>query len=177
MAKRTSPDPNQMTFNFMFEEKVDAYISAKQEILEVMDAEPRPSQPIENEFEACVEIAAAVKQAIRPTGMSREQLVDAINAYFGRSEEGAASDPPTCRKPLTIHMLNNYLSKPTEYPIPSYYLYAIHHVTGSLAPADAIVAAEGAKVASGTELRQMTLGKLEESIAEMQRLKKELKKG
>ena len=23
MAKRTSPDPNQMTFNFMFEEKVD----------------------------------------------------------------------------------------------------------------------------------------------------------
>jgi hypothetical protein len=39
------------------------------------------------------------------------------------------------------------------------------------------VAAERAKVASGTELRQMALGKLEESIAEMQRLKKELKKG
>ncbi|BBO66287.1 hypothetical protein DSCA_02170 [Desulfosarcina alkanivorans] len=72
MAKRTSPDPNQMTFNFMFEEKVDAYISAKQEILEVMDAEPRPSQPVENEFEACVEIAAAVKKAIR-------LLIPAIN--------------------------------------------------------------------------------------------------
>jgi hypothetical protein len=52
MAKRTAPDPNQMTFNFTFEEKVDGYISAQEEILEVMDAEPRPSQPVENEFEA-----------------------------------------------------------------------------------------------------------------------------
>jgi hypothetical protein len=52
-----------------------------------------------------VEIAAAVKQAIRPTGMSREQIVDAINVYSGRTDEGAASDPPACCKPLTIHML------------------------------------------------------------------------
>jgi hypothetical protein len=177
MAKRTPPDPHQMTFDFNFDEKVDAYVSAKQEILEAMEAKPRPSQPVESEFEACVEIAAAIKQAIRPTGMSRDQLVDAINAYFGRTDEGAATEPPICRKPLTIHMLNNYLSKPLEYPLPAYYLYAVHHVTGSLLPAQAIVSVEGAKVATGMEIRHMTLGRLEQSIAEMQQLKKELKKG
>ena len=74
-------------------------------------------------------------------------------------------------------MLNNYLSKPIEYPIPAYYLYAIHRITGSLLPAEVIVSAEGARVATGAEIRQMTLGKLEESISEMQRLRKELKKG
>jgi hypothetical protein len=177
MAKRNIPDSRQMTLDFNYEEKVDTYVSAKQEILEAMDARPKPSQPVESEFEACVEIAAAIKQAIRPTGMSRDQVVDEINAYFGRTDENAAIDPPTSRKPLTIHMLNNYLSKPIEYPLPAYYLYAIHHVTGSLLPAEAIVSVEGAKVATGMEIRHMTLGKLEQSIAEMQQLKKELKKG
>ena len=177
MAKRNLPDPSQMTFDFVFEEKVDAYIRAKEQILEAMEETPGPSQPVESEFEACVELAAAVKRAIRPTGMSRDQVVDAINAYFGRTDEGAKADPPTCRKPLTIHMLNNYLSKPIEYPLPAYYLYAIHRVTGSLLPAEAIVSVEGAKVATGKEIRQLTLGKLEDSITEMQRLRKELKKG
>jgi len=177
MAKRKRPNPNQMTFDFVFEEKVDAFISAKQQILEAIEVEPQPTQQAENEFEACVEIAAAVKQAIRPTGMSREQVVDAINEYFGRSEDNASKDPPTSRKPLTIHMFNNYLSKPVDYPLPSYYLYAIHRVTGSLLPAAAIVSVEGAKVVTGLEIRQLTLGKLEDSISEMQRLRKELKKG
>ena len=177
MAKRITPDPHQMTFDFNFDEKVDAYVSAKQEILEAMEVKPKPSQPVENEFEACVEIAVAIKQAIRTTKMSRDQVVDAINAYFGRTDEGAATEPPSCRKPLTIHMFNNYLSKPIEYPVPTYYLYAIHHVTGSLLPAEAIVSVEGAKVATGMEIRHMTLGKLDQSITEMQRLKKELKKG
>jgi len=167
-------DPNQRTFDFNFGEKVDQYVSAKMEIQEAMDAGPGVA-PVENEYEACIEIAAAVKRAIRPTGMSRDQVVDAVNAYFGRTAEGALADPPTCRKPLTLNMLNNYLSKPTEVPIPAYYLFAIQHITGSLAPAEALVEPTGAKVATGSEIRQMALGKLEENIAQMQKLKRELK--
>ena len=43
MAKRYRLNPNQMTFDFQFEKKVDAYISAKQEILDVIRALPRCS--------------------------------------------------------------------------------------------------------------------------------------
>ena len=172
MAKR--PDPNQLPFDFTA--RVDAYIEAKTEIMEAIETVPVGATG-ENEFEACVEIAAAVKRALRESGMSREQMVDAINDYFGRTEAGAEADPPGCRKPLTIHMLHNYLSKPSEYPLPAYYLFAIHHVTGSLEPAGAILAAEGAQVATSREVRLMQLGKLEETLTEMQRLKRELKGG
>jgi len=174
MAKRSRPDHNQLNFEFTFEDKLDSYISAKQVMLEAIN-EPASTLAIENEFEACVEIAAAVKRAIRQSGMSRDQVVDGINTYFGRSEAGAAEDPPVCRKPLSIHMFNNYLSKPTEYPMPAYYLYAVHHVTGSLEPAETIVSAENAKVATGAEIRQMKLGKLEQILIETQRLKQEMK--
>ena len=174
MAKPSYSDPNQLKLELRYEDKVDSYISAKKEILKAIN-EPEPTLAIENEFEACVEIAAAIKRAIRLSGMSRDQVVDGINSYFGRSEAGAAEDPPVCRKPLSIHMLNNYLSKPTEYPMPAYYLYAVHHVTGSLEPAETIVSAENAKVATGAEIRQMKLGKLEQILIETQRLKQEMK--
>jgi hypothetical protein len=72
-------------------------------------------------------------------------------------------------------MLNNYLSKPSERPIPAYYLFAIHHVTNSLEPAKVFVEAEGAKIATGEEIRQMALGKLEDHIVEIKKLKKEIK--
>jgi hypothetical protein len=109
--------------------------------------------------------------------MSREQLVDGINDYFGRSDAAAEAEQPACRKPLTIHMLNNYLSKPCEYPIPAYYLYAIHHVTGIIEPGATIVAAEGAQIATSAEIRLLQLGKLDETVSELQKLRKDLKKG
>ncbi|MBI5550709.1 MAG: hypothetical protein HY911_04315 [Desulfobacterales bacterium] len=171
-----SLDPNQMIFEFDFDAEVDRYIEARQQIAEAIEAGPsRPSAKSgENEFEVCIEIAAAAKRCIREWGGSREQLVDEINIFFGRSAEGTQTDPPTCRNPLTIHMLNNYLSKPIDYPLPAYLLVAIQHVTGLMYPSRAIVSYEGAQVATGTELRQMTLGKLEETLFEMRRLKREL---
>jgi len=172
---RKKIDPNQKTFDFNFNKKVDRYIESKKDILEAIESDP-PVLPIENEFEACIEIAAAIKKAIRSTGMSRDQVVDKINDYFGRTVKGSANEPQSCRKPLSLHMLNNYLSKPTEYPIPAYYLYPIHHITRSLEPAATIVAAQGARIATGIELRQMTLGKLEENIKEMKKLKRDLGK-
>lgn len=174
MTKRKPQiEPSQLPFDFTA--LVDEYIEVKTDLVEAASTPARPQAATESEMEACIEIAAAIKRTVRESGLSREQLVDGINAYFGRSDEGAEQDPPSCRKPLTIHMMNNYLSKPCEYPIPAYYLYAIHHVTGIIEPAATIVAAAGGQVATAEEVRLLQLGKLEQTLDEMRRLRSELR--
>jgi len=165
--------PGQMALDFS--SKVDTLIEVKGNILDALHTRPETFAPTENEFEACIEIAAAIKKAVRDSGMSRDQLVDAINDYFGRTNDGADADPPTCRKPLTINQLNHYLSKPCEYPIPTYYLFAIHRVTGVIEPGATIVAAAGGQVATSEEINLLQLGKLEATLDEMRRLRSELK--
>lgn len=167
-------DPNQMEFDWDFPSKLEKVIHEREELKEKIAFGPPKSGKTENEFELCVMLAAGIKKAISESGLSREQVVDGINAYFGRTAEDAAKDDPSCRNPLTIHMFNNYLSKPAECPIPAYYLFAIHHITKSLAPAGVIVEAEGARIATGSEIRQMNIGKLEEHLIEIKRIKKEL---
>jgi len=162
--KRKKVDPNQLSFDF--DHKIEQYRELKEEILQGSEASTTHC-----EFEeACIEIAAAIKRAIRQSGLSREQMVDAINDYFGWPKEDTKRG-----KHLSIHMFNHYLSKPSEYPIPTYYIYAIQRITGSLEPVKALAEAEGARVISGDEVRQMALGKLDEMILEMQKLKKELR--
>ena len=169
-------DPNQMQFDFSWERTVDSYVETRQEIEEaVAEGPPRPPSAYHSEFELCVEIAASVGRAIRKSNLSREQVVDGVNDYFGRSPEGAKEDPPTCRNPLTLHMLNKYIGKPDEAPIPAYYLVAIMQVCSSLEPAQALVEPMSGKVVSAEETRLYTLGKLEQSIAEMHKLRRELK--
>jgi len=147
-----------------FDRKIDRYVELKQEILSGGEGQQKR---IESYEEICVEIAAAVKRAIRQSGLSREQAVDRINEFFGWDGKGGKS--------LSIHMLNHYLSKPAQYPMPSFCIWAIQRITQSLEPVRAFAEAEGARVISGDEVRQMTLGKLDETIVEMQRLKKELR--
>ena len=153
-------DPNQLSF--IFDQKIEEYATLKDEIVNT------PSQSPQNQTfeEACIEMAAAVKRAIRNTNLSREQMVDAINEYFGWTPDA---------KNLSIHMFNHFLSKPAEYPIPAFYLFAIQRITESLEPARCLAEAEEAKVISKGEVRQWALGKLDETIVEMQRLKKELR--
>jgi len=174
MSKQAVEKQRQISFEFSFEKKVDRYVQEKEDILKAIDTRPA-RRSAENELELCIEIAAAIKRAIKETDMSRDQVVDEINAWFGRTEEGVLSDPPTCRKPLTIHMLNNYLSKPVEYPIPSYYICAIQSITGSFEPVNVMVSSDGARVATGAELRQLALGKIEQNIDEMQKLRKQIR--
>lgn len=76
---------------------------------------------------------------------------------------------------MTINQLNHYLSKPAEYPIPAYYLFAIHQVTGVIEPGATIVAAAGGQVASAEEINLLQLGKLEATLDEMRRLRSELR--
>ena len=161
MSKRKNClDTRQMSFNF--DRHIDEYRDLKAEIL---DQEP---QKVNHTYqEACIEIAAALKRMQRQSGLSREQLVDLVNEYFGW---GAKSI-----KRLTIHMFNHYLSKPVQYPIPSYYIFAVQAVTVSLEICQTFAGAEHARVISRDEVRQMTLGKIDENIMELQRLKKELR--
>ncbi len=174
--KRKKIDPSQMTLDLTFEEKVDRYVDERRLIQKDIDTVPAPAPEHESEFECCVEIAAATKRAMREAGIKREELVFRINEYFGRTEEGAKADPPTCRKPLTITYLNSYLSKPAERPIPAYYLFAIQAVCNSLAPTQAIVEPAGGKVVSANEVRHLTLGRIEANMNEMRKLKRELRK-
>jgi len=173
--RKHKPDPNQMEFDWEFPSKLEAVLEETSVLRDQVSVGPPKAQRTENEFELCVTIAAGIKKAVDKSGLSREQLVDGVNAYFGRSDEEAEKEERMCRKPLSIHMLNNYMSKPADYPIPAYYLFAIHHVTDSLDPVRVFVRAEGARIATGKEIRQMALGKLEEHIAEIKKLKKEIK--
>ncbi len=152
---------------------IDSFVTTKQEILEQY-TQPATNRELASEAEDCIEIAAAIKKSIRESGMSREQVCDAINAYWGRTEEG--SKQGLCPRPLSYEMFNHYLSKPVEYPVKAYFLFAIHRVTKSLEPARVIVAAEGAEVASKEDIAMMALGKLDKNISEMQQLKRQLKK-
>lgn len=165
-------DPRQM--NFDFDAMMEEYEASRKQIVASIEEHAMKRTCVQattcSADEICVEIAAACKRAIRDSNLSREQIVDAINEYYCWSD-GDESE----RKPLSIHMLNHYLSKPSEYPIPLYILHAIQHITWSLEPAKALVEPFDARIITGEEVRQMALGKLDETIAEMQRLKKELR--
>ena len=176
MSKRREKiDPNQREFDWEFPSRLEKVLEEREQLRDKVAEGPPKTRFTENEFDLCVALAAAVKKAINEAQLSRDQVVDGVNAYFGRTAEDAKKDEGICRNPLSIHMLNNYLSKPAENPIPAYYLFAIHHLTESLEPAKVFVEAEGAKIATGGEIRQMALGKLEEHIVEINKLKKELK--
>jgi len=166
MSKRGKRiDPNQLSFDF--DDTINECVRLKQEIL----APPaHPINEMEDYREACIVMAAAAKCAVRESGMSRDEVVDAINDLFGWPRE-----PHKKGKSLSIHMFNHYLSKPAQYPIPAFILWAVQHVTKSLTPTRAFAESEDARVISGDEVRQMALGKLDETILEMQRLKRELR--
>ena len=173
--QREKIDPRQMEFDWDFPSKLEKVLEERRQLQEKVIQGPPKTRFTENEFDLCVALAAACKRAINEANLSMEQVVDGINAYFGRSEEAAKEDEPSCRNPLSLHMLRKYMSKPAEAPIPAYYLFAIHHLTESLEPAKVFVEAEDARVATGDEIRQLSLGKLEEHIVEINKLKKELR--
>jgi hypothetical protein len=163
MSKRKrNIERNQAVFDF--EAKVEAYQTARADLLGAWDNSTDAPEAL-SRAEACIDLAAAIKRAIRSTGFSREEIVDQINAYF------------TDGKPLSLHMFNHFLSKPEQYPVPAYYLVALMEITGSLEIVQALVEPLGGRVISRDEVRQMNLGKLEELLTGLQKLKRELKGG
>ena len=166
MGRKDGVSDRQMMLPFEYKSRVkelsDRYDEIKKNIDELVAQGPDQSVCGETEAELCNEIAAAVKVDLRESGMSRDQLVDKLNEFLGRTEEGASGDYPICKKPLTINMLNNYLSKPSEYPLPSHLQFALSRIFGSFRVQRVIVEALGGKVISGEDVRRLTLMKMRE---------------
>lgn len=154
---------------FDFDSPIEAYAQLREELTEV--APPAPANHAGGYEECCNEIAVAVKKAIRQSGLSREQVVDAVNEFFHWPKDGDG------RERLTTNMLNNYLCRPDSYNMPIPYLHAIQRVTGSLEPLITLAELEGAQVVTGDEIRKLSLGKIDDAINELQRLKKTFRNG
>lgn len=151
------------TASFDFDTPIEAYSRLRDEILNA----PQPATPVESYDEACIELAAVIKAMIRETGKSRDEIVDAINLFFGWK----TSDKRKC---LTLATFNNYLSKPIQYPIPAVGIIALQHVCRSLKPTSYFAELEGGKAITREEVRELKIGKLDTAMKEIQRMKKEL---
>lgn len=180
MSKKSKKlDGRQRNFEFSFGNRVITHLASKEEVLDAIGTDKAP-HAMENYEEACIELAAAVKRAVREYGKRtgirdiRKHMVAEINKYFGASVQDV---PESSKMPLSIHMFNHYLSKPAEYPMPGALLYAIHHITGSLEPCRTFTDAEGGEVITREDRQHLMLGRAEAALLELQRVKKELKGG
>ena len=147
-----------------FESPIEAYVQLREAL--VSAAPPAHDNHPGNYEEYCNEIAVAVKKAIRHSNLSRDQVVDAVNEFFRWPKDGDG------RERLTVNMLNNYLCRPDSYNMPIPYMHAIQRVTGSLEPIITLAEMEGAQIVTGDEIRKLSLGKIDDAIMELQRLKK-----
>jgi len=157
-----------------FGERVISHLVETEEILAEICTH-KPPQEIENYEDACMALAMAIKTAIKESGDSRAEVADKINQYFGwpcAKEMEALKDKGEDKgvKHLSVHMFNHYLSKPAEYPIPGYIIYAIQNVTESLAPCRSFAEAEGGEVVSMAEREILSVGKLFETKVQVNRL-------
>lgn len=115
-------------------------------------------------------MAEACKDAIRELGVSRELVVDRLNAMFVFSEaEGTVN-------PITIHILNNYLSKPTLNRLPVWVVMGICAITGSHGPMDVIARKLGLTVITGMERLHLHLGRADELARQSAATKKSILK-
>lgn len=159
---------------FSFNDNVSAMMQQYKEVGEALNCmiESGPAGfEMEDEFELGQEIAIALKKELRASGISREEFVDRINEYLGRTEERYKEK--LCRKPLSKPTLDKMISSPRDYPIDCYYLFAIQHVLG-FGIINAILGAEGAQVVSGDDLRKIALLKAQEFRAKAQKLEKNI---
>lgn len=170
--KITKYDPNQLSLDLNFKQTIAGTARAIRESLDPQTA----AHLKHNDIGACHVIALAIKSALAETDMGRDELVDRINGYFCRTAVGHKANPPECLRPLTSHQLNNYLSKPTAYRLPAYYLYAICHVLDTLEPIRGIAAAMGAEVINREDAQLLHLVKLQRAMAQGKELEKRLQK-
>lgn len=164
-----------------FGERVVSHLNETEEILAEIYTHKAP-QEIENYEDACMALAMGIKTAIKESGDSRAGVADKVNKYFGwpsAEEMQALKEKGEDKgvKHLSVHMFNHYLSKPAEYPIPGYLIYAIQNVTGSLAPCRSFADAEGGEVVSMSEREILSVGKLFETKVEVSRLLNEFSRG
>lgn len=170
-------DPNQLGL-FDRKSEVGKFIALQREIL---DPPPLPKKEASSWEEDCIYLAVALKEAIKESGMSREEVADEVNARYGwpsgdEYEKLRKSGKTQGVKHLSYPMLNHFLSKPKKYRIDGYLLLAIQRVTESLKLCDALAREQGATVAGPEENRALSFGKLQRTMLELRELEKEFKR-
>ena len=95
------------------------------------------------------------------SGLSREQVLDAVNHMFGRCG----------KRVVSIHMFNNYLSKPSENRIPAWLVHGIAMVCASDEPVRPLLRS-GSVIVGAEEQTELLLGKVDQQIRDMQALKR-----
>ncbi len=164
--------PNQLE---LFDQKFNTLVTTARELIQ-------PTPPLANKFlpgddiAACYTVASACKRAIERAGYSRAQMVDKINKYWGRTENGADAEEPECLKPLSSHTFNNYLSKPQLYRIPAIYVIAIESICQNLEISRSLVEAQGGQVINSEEAKHLKLAQVQQAMHALSIQEKELKK-
>lgn len=170
--KNEPPLPG-LSFNENVNQMMQEYKEIGEALNNMIDVGPVLHE-MENEFELCQEIAIALKQELRASGLSRPIFCDQVNEYLGRTEERYKAKPALCRRPLSVDSLNKMISDPIDYPIHSYYLFAFQHVLNGFGVVSAIIGAEGAMVVSGEDRRKIAMVKAKEFREKAQQLEKNL---
>lgn len=165
-------DPNQLSLDLTFKKTIAGTARAIRDSLDPQTA----AYLKHNDIGACYVIALSIKAALVESGISREALVDRINGYYCRTEAGVGADPPECLRPLTMAMMDNYLSSPAKYRLPAYYLYGICHALDTLEPIRGIAAAMGAEVISREDAQLLHLVKLQRAMRAGKELEQQLRK-
>ena len=152
--------------------------STAHELLNDLRTEPAPPEPIHDgrdvEGELYSEINAAVIEAIRESGLSRDQVVQYVNAQFGRTSDVLGADG---KRPLSLHMLNNYLAESkSDSKIPLWLLEGICSATGSIKPIEVLARRHAAYVISDRELMETRLGKLDAMQRDLAATKGEIRR-
>jgi hypothetical protein len=95
----------------------------------------------------------AVKAAIRKSGLSRDQVVDKVNAVFNRPANG--------ERLLGLAMFNNYLSDAKSEKLPLWVLVGVSLALDDPTPLRPIVEATGHTLTSEIELIDLQIGRHE----------------
>jgi hypothetical protein len=176
--RRAIPGEGQLELNFA--QQIEAVVVNRQAIWERahgwITLEPS-TDGRESEAEFHIELAVACKKAITDSGMSREEVVDRINEYFGRPTGEDDKSDRRGHGPLTINMLNNYFSdSKLESPLPTRVVRGICVVTGNSGPAEVFLSGLGFKVIDAGEQTDLLLGKLESESRELAKIRRDLVK-
>ncbi|MCG8640592.1 MAG: hypothetical protein MI862_12705 [Desulfobacterales bacterium] len=177
MARKTKTDDRNQMPLMGFEMQVDHALRKNREVGQALrnlvDTGPSQDQ-IDNEFELCHAIAAALKRELERSSLSRPTFCDKVNEYLGRTQERYKQTPSLCRKPLTQHTLNKMISDPIHYPVNAYYLFAFQHVLKGFGVIGTIVNAKGAKVVTGDDIRRIAQVKAAELRQTAQEIEKQI---
>jgi hypothetical protein len=167
MRRKALFDERQMS---LFSEEMERFAEATRGLMDEQKPKPMPDGITEDAL--YVQIAAACKEAIEESGMSRAQVLDRVNAYLNRPGNGDQES----KRPITINMFNHFLSKPTEYPMRTSIMQAICKATGSTRPYELLVTDLGGVVVTSQELAYLQLGKLQWLTREFRKVKQTLTK-